>query len=263
MLLTLLTDFGHQSPYLAIIKGIARRRLPELTIIDICNLIRPADIRAGQFYLTYCHREFPPDAVHLAVIDPGVGTDRLALAIAAKSGGVYLGPDNGLLTTQVADATAIHQISNPGIIRARPAATFHGRDIFLPAALHLLGGGALEDLGPKLAAADLRQQPLPRPRHEGNRIIGQIIFIDPFGNLITNIAADLLPADRPFRCQFRGWLTDTLTAAYAQAPSRATILVRGSFDLLEIACNRGSAAERFAFDHHQLATSEVVITVGD
>ncbi|MBW1644836.1 MAG: SAM-dependent chlorinase/fluorinase [Deltaproteobacteria bacterium] len=263
MLLTLLTDFGSQSPYLAIIKGIALSRLPALTIVDVCNQVEPADIRTGQFFLTYCHPEFPAGTVHLAVIDPGVGTDRLPLAIRTRDGSFYIGPDNGLLTSQINNAEHLCQISNPEIIADRPAATFHGRDIFLPAALHLLAGNPLADLGPAVEPAALVQDPLPRPHHQDNRIIGKIIYIDPFGNLITNIARDLLPEGRPFRCQFRGWLTDTLTTTYGQAPPRATILTCSSFGLLEIAINRGSAAKRFAFDRHQLATSEVIITLDD
>jgi hypothetical protein len=244
-IITLLTDFGSGSPYVAILKGLTLGRgLP--VPVDLSHEIAPGGLREAQFFLAHTVRSFPAGTVHLAVIDPGVGTDRRALALAA-GGQWFVGPDNGIFTFLIADITAAFAITNPEIIAPHPAPTFHGRDIFLPAALHLASGGEGAQIGPPVEAASLAKDHLPQPHIDAHHASGEIIYIDRFGNLVTNLPGTLALGDRPFTCRFADWTTDRLQPSYGHAPPGATLLTVGSFGMLEIAVNGGSAAARFGF----------------
>ncbi|MBN2332025.1 MAG: SAM-dependent chlorinase/fluorinase [Deltaproteobacteria bacterium] len=249
MLITLLTDFGSQSPYVAMLKGLALRSAPTVQIIDISHAVQPGNSQEGQFLLNYCCPTFPAHAVHLAVVDPGVGTGRRALAIQTAAG-FFVGPDNGIFTCMQERATAIHEISNPAIISPTPAPTFHGRDIFLPAALHLAADRPIGELGPPVGPAALISTPLPEPVVNDRSIHGTVIYGDHFGNLITNITCASVTSSPRFHCRFGDWHTNTLTSTYGMVQPQTTILTCSSFGLLEIAVNGGSAAERFRIDRH-------------
>ncbi|MCK4378797.1 MAG: SAM-dependent chlorinase/fluorinase, partial [Deltaproteobacteria bacterium] len=211
MILTLLTDFGAASPYVAILKGLALKAIPDLSLIDLSHQIRPGDIMESQFFLQYCCCcRFPENSIHLAIVDPGVGTSRLPLAIQTDDG-FFVGPDNGIFTFLQGKIKAVHAIASPWIISPEPALTFHGRDIFLPAALWLANGHPINQIGPRLQPDDLIRKPLPKPIITDRKIHGRIIYIDNFGNLISNIHTDHLPAAAKFSCCFLNWHTDTLT----------------------------------------------------
>ena len=260
MILTLLTDFGAASPYVAILKGLALKKIPDLSLVDLSHQIHPGDLQEGQFFLRYCHGSFPQGSIHLAVIDPGVGTSRLPLAIQTDKA-FFIGPDNGIFTFLQGKMRAVHQISNPSIIAPHPAPTFHGRDIFLPAALWLAMGRSITQLGPPLPPERLVRKPLPEPSIAGKTIQGQIIYVDNFGNLISNIPAQHL-ADAPsFSCRFLNWQTNTLATTYNSGSPKEPILTRSSFNLLEIALNGGSAAEWFHLDRRQLFAAPMHIRV--
>jgi len=259
MILTLLTDFGAASPYVAILKGLALKAIPELTLIDLSHQIRPGDVLESQFFLKHCCYRFPANSIHLAIVDPGVGTNRLPLAIQTESG-FFVGPDNGIFTFLQEKIKAVHTISNPRIISPEPAPTFHGRDIFLPAALWLANGYPINQIGPPLKPNNLIRKPLPDPIVIDRKIHGRIIYIDNFGNLISNIYADHLPETAKFSCSFLNWHTDTLMSTYSLGNSSEPILTNSSFGLLEIALNGGSAADWFDIDMQQRPTAGITIS---
>lgn len=260
MILTLLTDFGAASPYVAILKGLALKAIPDLKLIDLSHQIRPGDILESQFFLKHCCCRFPGNCVHLAVIDPGVGTSRLPLAIQTDEG-FFIGPDNGIFSFLLEKSKAVHVITNPDIISPTPSPTFHGRDIFLPAALWLAAGQPISNLGSPIKPRQLVKKPLPQPVTSGRNIRGSIIYIDHFGNLISNIPAASLPASSSFNCRFHQWQTGTLTTTYGQGNKSEPMLARSSFNLLEIAVNGGSAAEWFQLDHRQLPVAGLTLSL--
>jgi S-adenosylmethionine hydrolase len=260
MILTLLTDFGAASPYVAIIKGLALKEIPNLALVDLSHQIHPGDVREGQFFLRHCCSHFPQGSIHLAVVDPGVGSRRLPLAIQTDDA-FFIGPDNGIFTFLQGEMRAVHQISNIQIISPHPAPTFHGRDVFLPAALWLAKGQPIARLGPPLHPEQLVRKPLQEPVIAGEMIQGQIVYVDNFGNLISNIPAQLLTDASSFSCRFLNWQTQTLTVTYASGSPTEPILTCSSFNLLEIALNGGSAAEWFQLDRQQLAAAPISVSI--
>lgn len=259
MILTLLTDFGAASPYVAILKGLALKAIPDLSLIDLSHQIRPGDILESQFFLQHCWRRFPETSIHLTIVDPGVGTSRLPLAVQTDDG-FFVGPDNGIFTFLQGKIKAVHEITNPRIIFPEPAPTFHGRDIFLPAALWLANGHPINQVGPQLQPDDLIRKSLPKPIITDRKIHGNIIYIDNFGNLISNIHADHLNATTKFSCCFLNWHTNTLTPTYGLGNPSEPILINNSFGFLEIALNGGSAADWFDIDMQQQPTAGIIIS---
>ena len=187
-----LSDFGLQDEFVGVVHGVLHRISPDSRVIDVTHGIPAGDVRAGALSLTRSIQYLPPGVV-LAVVDPGVGTARRALA-AATEFGVFVGPDNGLLSPAVAlvgGASAIHSIENPEVIIAGPGATFQGRDLFAPAAgLLAAGEAALADLGPEVDPSSVLPLMLPLPRVEPPVVSGEAWWVDGFGNVETNIGPD-------------------------------------------------------------------------
>ena len=185
-ILTLTTDFGSDGPYVASMKGIILGLAPGTQMVDVSHQISPQNILEGAFVLASVLDAFPPDTVHLAVIDPGVGTNRKLKAVRV-AGQWVLGPDNGLLggVCRQRPVDGIWEISNPMIRRPVVSRTFHGRDILAPAAAFLLCGGNPAELGPR--HEHVLELTTLQPRIQGQEIIGEVIFRDRFGNLITNV----------------------------------------------------------------------------
>jgi S-adenosylmethionine hydrolase len=184
--ITLTTDFGTADAYVGTMKGVMLGIAPDCSLVDITHQIAPQDVRQAAFVLFAMYRYFPSRAVHLVVVDPGVGSQRRAIA-AQVSHGRFVAPDNGILSYVLADTprSRIVELANPQYWLAKVSATFHGRDVFAPAAAHLASGLDLADLGPSVEDPIL----LPPPRLEigANRITGEVIYIDHFGNAITSI----------------------------------------------------------------------------
>src|SRR5216117_3348572 len=174
-LITLLTDFGVADSYVGEVKGVLLSQVHGVALVDISHQVPPGDVRAGQYILSRTWHRFPQGAVHFAVIDPGVGTARRALAVQA-AGHFFVAPDNGLLSFLPADA---HWVALPVPAGASP--TFHARDVFAPAAGQLALGAALAHLGH--AITDPYLSPLPSPRHDGAAVVGEVIYVDRFGTL--------------------------------------------------------------------------------
>ena len=243
-ILTLTTDFGTGSPYVAQIKGVILSIQPHAVLIDITHAIAPQDIRQGALVLQDATPRFPEGSIHIAVVDPGVGTDRRILA-AEIGGRYYLAPDNGLLGGLVRNAPAARVVALTSRDYWFPAVspTFHGRDIIAPVAAHLSLGTALEDLGQP--CGQLQQLEWPALTVEGHRIQGEIIAIDSFGNLVTNIPQDLLAAAcvaGVVTVQCGGRTISGLAATYGQHPPGTLVALVGSSNRLEIAVVNGSAA---------------------
>jgi S-adenosylmethionine hydrolase len=186
---TLLTDFGVHDYYVAAVKGTVLRLAPGTQLVDISHDVAPGDIAAASFLLAAAAPAFPPGTVHLAVVDPGVGSRRRILA-AETAAGLVVAPDNGLLTPLL-EGSRVHAVERQDLFLAAPGATFHGRDRFGPVAAFLARGGALADLGPEIGDA-VRLDRLP-PRREPHLLAGVVVHIDRYGNLITNIPAAWLP----------------------------------------------------------------------
>jgi len=246
-IITLLTDFGSQDGYVAAMKGVILGIYPIAKVIDLSHEVEPQNIEAGVFLLQAHCRYFPAGTVHLAVVDPGVGGERAALA-ASGGGYFFIAPDNGLLDFCVdwPDLQVV-KLTQKKFWRDTISFTFHGRDIFAPVAAHLARGEALSNLGEphklqrKLVALECRV--------EGRTLHGQVVYIDRFGNLVSNISAPRLQefsAGRPVTISLDGHLIGGLCKTYADVPPHSPLALIGSFGFLEIGINLGSAQARFA-----------------
>src|SRR5690348_5889237 len=181
-LITLLTDFGAADSYVAEVKGVLLSQVHGVVLVDITHQVPPGDVRAAQYILSRVWYRFPQGSVHLAVVDPGVGTDRRALA-ASTAGHFFVAPDNGLLSFLPADA---HFVALP--IPEAAAPTFHARDVFAPAAGQLALGASLSHVGHPIS--DAHRSPLPAPREDGGVVVGEVIYVDRFGTLISNVPGE-------------------------------------------------------------------------
>lgn len=245
-LLTFTSDFGTRDAYVASVKGVLLTRLPELRIVDVSHEIPPGDIVAGAHVLAQAVREFPAGTLHLAVVDPGVGSGRRAIAC-RSAGSIFLGPDNGLLplSLQARGPFEAFELARRDLWRADPSPVFHGRDLFAPVAAWLGAGGRLEEVGPELAPVALVPTPWPDVKRSGLGIRGEVVHIDRFGNLVTNIS--LADADAGVAAGVSvGSHSLPLVGSYSDVAVGTLVALVGSAGLLEIACNGGSAAERLS-----------------
>lgn len=244
-LITLTTDFGHKDPFVGIMKGVILGIDPEANIIDLTHGIPPQDLMAGALALRYSVPFFPRGAIHVAVVDPGVGTERRPLLIEAEAG-FFIGPDNGILSLALEgkEPRRIIELANPTYHLRPTSATFHGRDIFAPAAAYLSLGIPPEDFGPKIK--DFAKLPWPRVVKEKGRVRGEIIYTDSFGNLVTNVEERDLSGLAPQKLTIcLGSLTIRgLSSSYRGDQEGAYAALINSWGLLEIACFKESAARR-------------------
>jgi len=246
-LIALLTDFGTRDHYVAAMKAVALGICPEAVLIDITHEIEPQDVCGGALELAACYRDFPDGTVFLVVVDPGVGSARRA--IAAEAGGYrFVAPDNGVLGV-VFDATPparVVELTEPRYARARVTRTFEGRDRFAPAAAWLAAGVDLTALGRPVADPERLRVPRPEVRDAG--VVGEIVRVDRFGNLISNIGRALVDAlARPRgaaapEIRVGGRLVAQLVATYAEVAPGEVCALFGSSDHLEVAVRGGSAA---------------------
>ena len=233
-IVTLTTDFGTRDPYVAQLKGVLLAHCEGVRIHDLTHEIAPLDVLEGALFLAAAVPTFPPGTVHLAVVDPGVGTARRAVA-ASVSGRHMVCPDNGLLTLLARRAAIeeVRSIERASLRREPVSPTFHGRDLFAPAAAFLACGGAFEELGPPVAVPV--ELPLPRPRIEGDRLAGEVLHIDRFGNAIINLArsdVEAVAAGRAIRVEAGGRRLP-LARTYGDVAEGEALALIGSADLLE------------------------------
>ena len=190
-IITLLSDFGLSDVYVGVMKGVIAHINPALTVVDLTHQIPPQSIAAARFSLMNAYRYFPTGTVHIAVVDPGVGSHRRGVALQIDAGFI-VGPDNGLFSGvfNQTEVVAAVELTNRDYWRTpTPSTTFHGRDIFASAGAHLASGVPIEDLGEVIDPASLVQLAIPKPASTATGVAGYIQYIDHFGNLITNIPA--------------------------------------------------------------------------
>jgi S-adenosylmethionine hydrolase len=247
-LITLTTDFGASAPYAAALKGVILTLNAGARLVDLTHEIPPQDVRYVAFFLATAVPCFPNEALHVVVVDPGVGSDRALLYIEA-AGRRLLAPDNGCWTLlEGAEAARVIRLAEPRYWRQSVSATFHGRDILAPVAAHLSLGLDPAQLGPPVR--DWVRLVIPPPRTITGGLAGEVVFIDNFGNVITNIPIDTnIPSDslqppevitigdRTLRGAFR-WVR-----SYSEAPPGSLVVLSSSTGLLEIAVAQGSAAQ--------------------
>lgn len=250
--ISFLSDFGLRDEFVGVVHGVLAKLAPQSRVIDVTHDVPRGDVRAGALAMTRAI-QYLPEGVALMVVDPGVGTDRKALAVETPWG-FFVGPDNGLLSPAVAlsgGASRIVSIENPEAMIPSPGATFHGRDVFAPAAGLLATGDAdLDELGPTVDGGDVSPMLLPLPETKDGVVNGQCWWVDGFGNAQSNVGPDELGAvglsrgsevtvtigSSPHRLR---WVT-----SYADTPSGEPLLYVDSAGLVAIAVNGGSAAER-------------------
>jgi S-adenosylmethionine hydrolase len=235
--ITLLTDFGTSDSYVAEVKAVLLDICRDAVLVDITHAVPQGDVRAGAYLLGRAWHRFPPRTVHLAVVDPGVGTTRAALALHAH-GHWFVGPDNGLFTQVLRDAE-VEIVVLPLPPRASP--TFHGRDVFAPAAAALAAGAPLAALGPPFGGMPERII-YTEPHYEGKSVVGEIVHVDRFGTLITNLGPEFVP---PYAVlDVEGLEIGPLRRTFGDVPTGGLVAYLGSGGAVEIAVRDGSAARR-------------------
>jgi S-adenosylmethionine hydrolase len=228
---TLLTDFGTADGYVAEMKGVILTHAPGATLVDVTHDVPPQDVECGRLAVARYWRRFPAGTVHVAIVDPGVGSSRLALAV-ESDGRFLVGPDNGVLSPALLVAGA-RAVTLP--IPAAAAPTFHGRDVFAPAAAELALGATIDALGSPALEFVVKRTPEPRRLADGS-VEGQVITIDRFGNAITNLLGL-----RAQSIEVNGTVLP-LRRSYADVPQGEPIALVGSTGLIEIAVRDGSGA---------------------
>jgi len=240
--ITLTTDFGTHDWFVGTLKGVIAGIAPKAKVIDLTHDLPPGDIRCGAFALSASCRFFPEGTVHLAVVDPGVGSRRKAIAVQTASG-VFVGPDNGVLSWALAKEkiVAIHVLENEDYFLHPVSQTFHGRDVFAPAAAHLSRGIPIKKFGPALK--DFVRLDWPEPRRKRYGVEGEVVYIDHFGNAITNIVGELTQGVATASCEVfaKHRRICPLKTIYQSVPERTPVALAGSSGFLEIAVNGGSA----------------------
>jgi len=257
-IITLTTDFGLTDAYVAAMKGVILGINPEAKLIDICHSIKPQNIPQAAFVLSTAYQFFPQKTIHLVVVDPGVGTERRAIILRTPSAD-FVAPDNGVLSYVIqassakpaADNVNLQErelepgleavaITKPQFWRTPISSTFHGRDIFAPVAALLSLGFPPIDFGK--AITSLTMLPLPKPhRRPDGSLVGHVLHIDNFGNLITSIkGSDLLPTKQPIAVEVGNHLISGLSRTYAEGQGLLTLI--GSSGYLEVSLKGGSAS---------------------
>lgn len=240
-LITLLSDFGLQDVYVGVMKGVIAQVNPNLVIVDLTHQIPPQNLVVARFSLMSAYRYFPKGTVHVAVVDPGVGSARRAIALQTAEG-FLVGPDNGIFSGILSQSPAIAavELTNPQYWNSpRPSATFHGRDIFAPVGAHLASGVSLAALGPVVAPESLAQLPIAACTPTDLEVSGKIQAIDYYGNLITNIPGTYV--------EKKSWAVEIGERivpggrTYSDSSPKELIGLIGSHGWVEIAMNGGNA----------------------
>jgi S-adenosyl-L-methionine hydrolase (adenosine-forming) len=244
-LITLTTDFGSGSHYAAAAKGVILTLNPEVRIVDLTHDITAQDLRQAAFFLVSTLPHFPPETIHVVVVDPGVGSQRSILYVELANLRVLV-PDNGCWTWLMEGGRRrprVIRLTEKRFWRSRVSATFHGRDIFAPVAANLSLGLDPRELGP--IVTDWVRLDRPAPRHDFQGISGEVLYIDHFGNLITNIPGETLTLDdRPKRVRVAGVEVPHIVRTYSDAEPGALIALVSSSEWLEVAVNQGNAARK-------------------
>jgi S-adenosylmethionine hydrolase len=237
--ITLLTDFGLSDPFVGVMRGVILTRFPGARVVDLCHGIRAQAIAEAAFWLERCYHWFPPGTVHVAIVDPGVGSARRILA-AALLGHYFLVPDNGLLGQRLQDSpeARLHEVDMARLGLAAPSATFHGRDVFAPLAAALASGEQrLDAVGPSAVACPC---PLAAPVVTRDTVSGEVVTVDRFGNLLTNLDEPLALAAQATHVEVAG-RNIPLHRTYSDIGRGQLLALVNAFGVIEIAERDGSA----------------------
>jgi len=240
-IITLTTDFGYRDPFVGIMKGVMLRINPTARFVDLTHGIEPQDVVAGALSLAASVPYFQRGTVHLAVVDPGVGSKRKPIVIETKDA-FYVGPDNGVLSLAAQESAVIRtvELSNTDYHLQPTSSTFHGRDIFSPAAARIAMGKPAKDLGHPLDG--FTSLAWPAIERHGHALVGKVIYVDRFGNLITNIRrTDLGPISRDVAITVQDTTIREIASSYRIAGTNNYVAIFNSWDLLEIARCNGNA----------------------
>jgi S-adenosylmethionine hydrolase len=246
-LITLLTDFGTADAFVGVMKGVILSIDRQACVVDLTHAVPPQQVLTGAFLLRSAVDFFPDGTIHVAVVDPGVGSGRQPIVVATEKG-FLIGPDNGLLSLAASRMRrrAMWRIEQREFLRHPVSQTFHGRDIFAPAAAHLSRGVDPQRFGPALDA--MVELAVPAASHTASQISGEVLYVDHFGNLVTNIDAEALgrfPAPG-VSVSIAGSRVAGPVSAYAAVAEGTPLAIVGSWGTMEIAVRNGSAARRFA-----------------
>jgi len=249
-IITLLSDFGVKDPYAAEMKAVILSICPKARLVDLSHEIEKFNIRMGAFVLASAAPYFPKGTIHVAVVDPGVGTKRRPILVETNDA-FYVGPDNGLLllAAQKQQISHVYIITNPRYMLSRVSKTFHGRDIFAPVAAHLASGLDPSDLGSEIH--DYAIPGFTKPKSTKNALLGEVLHIDDFGNIITNISAEdfsRTQIEEGFAFGLRlkdKVITLRFSSTYGEAQVGRPLALIGSHDFLEISLNQGNASKKF------------------
>lgn len=245
-IVTFTTDFGSADGYVGAMKGVVLSRSRGATLVDICHDVPPHDVAAGAFALSQAAGHFPPGTIHVAVVDPGVGGPRADVVVVAKNH-IFVGPDNGLLTLAAPKPDAVFAIEAAGFRRPVVSPTFHGRDVFAPAAGMLAAGAPPEDAGRLLPGL----APLPAVAPASAATAAKVLHVDRYGNVITSLSPSALPRGHAeLKLMLgEGELQQTvqvpLKKTYSDVEPGTAVLYVGSAGLVELAVRNGSAARLF------------------
>lgn len=249
--ITLLTDFGTADYFVAAVKGVILTINPQVSLVDITHEVPPQDIESGAFTLLTCYNDFPSGTIHVAVVDPGVGSARRGIVIHAGSH-YFIGPDNGLFS-YICDrepSFEVFQLTAEKYFRPSPSASFHGRDVFAPVAAALSTGMKPSKLGPRIKEA-VRLAPLAPVKDQDGSLRGRIIHIDHFGNCITNFTRADIPDPAHIELRVKRRVIRTVRKFFADEdhsnadkrdPRNSLFAIWGSAGFLELSLNGGSAA---------------------
>ena len=258
-IVTFLSDFGHTDWFVGVVHGVLYSASPDVHIVDLAHSVPPGNVARGAFMLEAAAGDFPPGTVHLAVVDPGVGTGRRALAVGAR-GQFFVGPDNGLLEWALgAPEPRVHSLTETRFFRAPVSRTFHGRDVFAPVAAALAAGTGLAAFGPRI------DDPVRLPAHDpvgrDGALVGRVVFLDRFGNALTNLTAHAIDAafgpgveDSAFEVRLLDRRIAGLARSYGDAPVGTLVAILGSSGRLEIAQVGGAATDRLGLGEGDAVT---------
>jgi S-adenosylmethionine hydrolase len=255
-IVALTTDFGLSDPYVGLMKAVILARAPEARIVDVTHGVPAQDVRVGAFFLARAVPYFPPGTVHVAVVDPGVGSAR-RLLVAWARGQCFLAPDNGLLGGVLDGEAQVFELDAARFALPFASHTFHGRDVLAPAAAAIAGGLAPASAGARRVTDHVRLPATTLERSaDGRRIEVEVLFVDRYGNAVLAVTpADLNGEPAAWRALVSG-VEVAFARTYAQVPSGGALLLVDSFDALEIAVNGGDAARRFGLSAGARVTLE-------
>ncbi len=244
--ITLTTDFGLNDEYVGVMKGVILTRCPEVVPIDLTHSIRAQDVRSAAYIIDASHRYFPAGTIHVIVVDPGVGSGRRIIALQSREQ-IFLAPDNGVLTLLFSRAEKIFAVTSEDLFLPGRSMTFHGRDIFAPAAAHLACGLSADKLGPPLKVTDLHHLSLPGIQRFPDHLEGSVVYIDHFGNLVTNLDLETVRAFygndlTSVRVRVKDLLINSISRSYTTEGNSGPIALFNSRGCLEIAVPMGNAS---------------------